>query len=229
MKLRDHRLGLLWNTRDALFAVDRDQCIIHWNKGAEKLLGYSEPDVLGKSCWRVIGGRRGNRTWCQPNCRIHRCVLREIHPPHHYFETRTKQGRPIWVSVSTLTLKVKHQPVVLHLLTSVPRGKLLQQTLVKLQGSQQVHGTNGSGRTRSNAISLVKAPTFRKATDAGHLTRREIEVLQLLAEGLSTHGIANRAGISFFTARNHIQNGLRKIGVQNRAQAVSFVYSSNLL
>jgi PAS domain-containing protein len=82
MKQRDDGLGLLGNTRDALFVIDRDQRTIYWNEEAKKLLGYAAADVLGKPSWRVIRGQRGNRPWRQQNCRIHGCVLRDIPPPH---------------------------------------------------------------------------------------------------------------------------------------------------
>jgi PAS domain S-box-containing protein len=229
MKQHDDALGPLGNTRDALFVIDHDQRIIYWNEGAKRLLGYSAADVLGKPCWRVIGGRRGNRPWCQQNCRIHRCVLRDIPPPHHYFETRTKKGRAIWVGVSVLMLKVKGRPVSAHLLTSVTREERLRQTLLKMQGSVQVHGKVGSGQGTTNATSQEKTSALRDVVDACSLTRREIEVLKLLAQGLSTRGIASRTGVSYFTARNHIQNGLRKIGLHSRTQAVSFVYSHSLM
>jgi PAS domain S-box-containing protein len=228
-KRRDESLWSLGKTREALFAVDSQQRIIYWNEGARKLLGYSEPDVLGKPCWRVIGGRRGNRLWCQKNCRIHRCVLRDQLPPHHYFEIPTKEGRNLWVGVSIFTLKVKGKPISAHLLTSVPRAERLRQTLHRMQGSVQIQKMVGSGPATTGAALPEKISGLRGVVDAHNLTRREIEVLALLAEGLSTHGIAGRAGISYFTARNHIQNGLRKIGMHSRAQAVSFAYSRSLI
>jgi len=42
----------LWldNLFDAAYVVDRDRIIIYWNKAAEELTGYSEEEVVGKSC-----------------------------------------------------------------------------------------------------------------------------------------------------------------------------------
>jgi PAS domain S-box-containing protein len=228
-KRRDDGLGSLAKTNDALYAVDSEQRIIFWNEGARKLLGYSEQEVLGKPCWRIIAGHRGKRPWCQRNCRIHRCAMRDMLPPHQYFETRNKKGQFIWVGVSILTMKVEGKPVSLHLLTSVARQDRLRQTLRRMQGSGQIESLPGS-RPGTTAVSAQKqASVFRDIADQNNLTRREIEVLKFLAEGLSTRGIASRAGISYFTARNHIQNGLRKIGLSSRAQAVSFVYSRGLM
>ena len=56
------------------------------------------------------------------------------------------------------------------------------------------------------------------------LTRREGEVLQLLAHGLTQHEIAVHLGISPKTVGTHIENVLRKLGVHSRAQAVALVF-----
>ncbi len=50
------------------------------------------------------------------------------------------------------------------------------------------------------------------------LTARELEVARLVADGLSNQALAERLGVSFFTARNHVERLLTKLGAQNRAQ-----------
>jgi DNA-binding NarL/FixJ family response regulator len=56
------------------------------------------------------------------------------------------------------------------------------------------------------------------------LTRREREVLQLLAEGLTQNAIANDLCISAKTVGTHIQRILTKLGVHSRAEAVAVAY-----
>ncbi len=56
----------------------------------------------------------------------------------------------------------------------------------------------------------------------GLLTRREREVLQLVAEGLSNRDIAERLRIAENTVKNHLRNILEKLHMQNRAQAVAY-------
>jgi len=53
------------------------------------------------------------------------------------------------------------------------------------------------------------------------LTARELEVLRLLAEGLTNAEIAGRLFISTKTAGNHVSNILMKMGVRNRGQAAA--------
>jgi DNA-binding CsgD family transcriptional regulator len=53
------------------------------------------------------------------------------------------------------------------------------------------------------------------------LTRREVEVLRLLGEGLTNAQIAGRLFISVKTAGNHVSNVLMKLGLHNRSQAAA--------
>lgn len=55
---------------------------------------------------------------------------------------------------------------------------------------------------------------------AERLTARELEVLQLLAEGLSNKLIADRLGMSEHTAKFHVNAILGKLGAQTRTEAV---------
>ena len=52
------------------------------------------------------------------------------------------------------------------------------------------------------------------------LTPRQIEILQLIAEGESTSQIAERLHLSPTTVRNHIARALAGLGVHTRVQAV---------
>jgi DNA-binding NarL/FixJ family response regulator len=56
------------------------------------------------------------------------------------------------------------------------------------------------------------------------LTRRELQVLNLLAEGQSQKQIADELVISAKTVAGHIQQILAKLGVHSRAQAVAHAY-----
>jgi len=61
------------------------------------------------------------------------------------------------------------------------------------------------------------------------LTRREREVLALLAQGADNDGIAQRLVISPETARTHIQNVLGKLEVHSRLEAAAFVVQNGIL
>jgi DNA-binding NarL/FixJ family response regulator len=68
-----------------------------------------------------------------------------------------------------------------------------------------------------------------RANRAATLTRREEEVLSLLAEGLAQEAIAMRLSISSKTVGSHIEHILSKLGVHSRAQAVALAYHDELV
>lgn len=60
------------------------------------------------------------------------------------------------------------------------------------------------------------------------LTKREYEVLILIAEGLSNKDIADRLYISEKTVKNHVSNIFKKLDLNDRVQAAIFAYKNNI-
>ena len=79
-------------------------------------------------------------------------------------------------------------------------------------------------RARSLLESLPEADATatrsRSDNDAG-LTKREIEVLRLVAEGLNNQVIADRLFVSEHTIHRHVANIFSKLSVSSRAAAVA--------
>jgi LuxR family transcriptional regulator, maltose regulon positive regulatory protein len=63
----------------------------------------------------------------------------------------------------------------------------------------------------------------------GSLTRREVEVLRLVAQGLSNQKIARRLVVSEFTIKRHVGNLLRKLGLPSRAAAAAHAGRNGLV
>ncbi|MFD1145841.1 response regulator transcription factor [Saccharothrix hoggarensis] len=76
------------------------------------------------------------------------------------------------------------------------------------------------------------AAGFTPAAEAGSrrsLSRREYEVLQLIADGLENQAVANELYVSVETVRTHVKNILRKLRARDRTHAVSLAYQAGLL
>jgi DNA-binding NarL/FixJ family response regulator len=72
----------------------------------------------------------------------------------------------------------------------------------------------GDARREAPAGGTVRRPP------AEHLTRRELEVLGLMAQGLTNPQIARELVIARPTAKTHVERVIRKLGVSDRTQAV---------
>jgi DNA-binding NarL/FixJ family response regulator len=64
---------------------------------------------------------------------------------------------------------------------------------------------------------------------ARRLTKRELEVLDLLGEGLRHEDIARRLFISPKTVATHVEHILRKLDVRSRAEAIAVAYREDIL
>lgn len=77
-------------------------------------------------------------------------------------------------------------------------------------------------------VARAAAPPETPRSGPAELTRRELEVLRLLADGLDQDAIAEQLVISGATVATHIQRVLKKLGVHSRAQAVALAYQEGL-
>jgi len=84
-------------------------------------------------------------------------------------------------------------------------------------------------RPSANGNGNRNGKTPARAVADAELTPRELEVLQLLSEGLTQPQIASRLVISPRTVGTHIQNLLGKLDVHSRAQAVALAHRVGLV
>lgn len=81
------------------------------------------------------------------------------------------------------------------------------------------------GRIRDGTTHPI-VPTAAPKTPT--LTRRELEVLQLVADGISNKEIATTLFITEGTVKNHIHNALEKLQLENRTQAAAYIVRQGL-
>lgn len=82
---------------------------------------------------------------------------------------------------------------------------------------------------QAEAVSPIDSPRATAPTPGVRLSRREQEVLQLVAEGYSNTMIATRLHVSENTVKTYMENLLTRLNARNRAEAVAAASRLNLL
>ena len=201
---------------DGVYAVDSDQRIVFWNAEAQRLLGHAASEVIGKHCYDVIaGGDHLGDPFCGPDCPVIECARKGRAPENYDVHTRTAAGKSCWINVSIVVLKGRtaRSTIAVHLFRDVTtrrRGELeLRQALHKASAPERVGEPSGRAASR--------------------LTRREAEVLQMMACGLDNKTIGETLGVSATTVRNHIEHLLAKLGVHSKLEAVVYAARHRLV
>lgn len=210
------------NSSDGVFAVDRRQSIVLWNEPASRILGYTAEEALGRKCYGIVGGRDAvGCTVCRRGCDAIMAGQRLTPAPSTDMAVRAKTGTDVWLNVSTVLVPSRRGELsaLVHLFREVTRDHEV------LGAAQQLAETVSLQRTR------LPRPRSRDASSGPAkigLTRREREILSLVASGTSTDVIAQGLCISPRTVRNHINNLLGKLDVHSRLEAVVYATKNGL-
>jgi PAS domain S-box-containing protein len=194
---------------DGAFAMMNDGRITLWNPAAERITGNTAAEVLGRRCCDVFAGRdSGGERLCSSNCRL-LTLIKSGEPVETFdLQTSSKGGRPIWLNMSTVVLPDRD--------TKGSRGIRMFRDVTAVKDLLALI------RNR-----LVGIPIERNRIS--QLTRRETEVLRLIASGVTNRALAERLHLSTATVRNHTHNIFEKLGVPNRLTAVTLALSQFLI
>ena len=125
-------------------------------------------------------------------------------------------------------LQMPHAAARVHLalaraLAAVDRGTAVEEARQALRGFEDLEATHDADRAAAFLRSLgVAGRTGPKLL--GELSKREVEVLRLLGEGLTNAEIAARLFISTKTVATHVGNLFAKLQLRNRAEAAAFAH-----
>lgn len=107
------------------------------------------------------------------------------------------------------------------------KGYILKQNfesiipaLMAVNGGQTVFGETITGKLPT----LIKTPSTSFDPDQYNLTEKEMELIELVAEGFNNREIAERSYLSEGTVRNYLSTILEKLELRDRTQLAVFYY-----
>ena len=198
-------------TSDGVFAVDGDRRVVYCNAACERMLGIEADAVLGAPCDEVMRGfEASGAVLCSPDCRVLRCSRRGRAADAYDLVRADSRGGAQWLNVGIVVLRgpARRSTLTVHLIRDVTARREVERRAAALLGR----------------LSVDDAPSAMP-----EITRREAEVLRLLACGASNRAIGETLGISPTTVRNHIEHLLSKLGVHSKLEAVVYAARHRLV
>lgn len=115
-----------------------------------------------------------------------------------------------------------------YLLKDIAPNDLVQAVREAYRGQVQLHPD--IAKKLMSAIAAQGAPSASQAREsaAADLTERELDVLRLIAGGMSNNEIAEKLVISEKTVKTHVSNILSKLHLDDRTQAAIYALKHNL-
>ena len=155
----------------------------------------------------------------------------------------TKQIRESFPSIKVIVLTIHDDEsyvvtvikagAVGYLLKDIEPGMLIKAIRTVYEGESFIYPTLAKKLFGEiTRLEEEKKHTARHLLQSGRderLTLRELEVLQLIAKGLSNQEIAGRLFLSEKTVKNHLTNIFRKIDVTDRTQAVLYALKHKIV
>ena len=142
----------------------------------------------------------------------------------------TREIRERWPEIQVIALtSFEEKELVQNALQAGAISYLLKNVTADAL-AEAIRAAYAGHSTLAPEATQVLIQSARQGPEPGDdLTPREREVLALMVEGLTNPEIAERLNISRSTARAHVSQILSKLGVTNRAEAISLAFRLKLV
>ena len=205
---------LLESAQFGAYAVTLDQTIVSWNQAAQRILGFSPEQVLGRRCYEVLAGLAPGGIFprCLEGCPSMRALRAGEVPGAVDVRMLCASGDRKEVSVTPMVVagRGNDAPVLVHVIHDSSESESAARATDSVR----------EGLVRRGADVVSDHPAASGSAPAATLTARELEVLRLVALGRTTPEIAQELAISSHTVLNHIRNLRRKLDAPTKLEAV---------
>src|SRR5579871_6495410 len=209
---------LLDGTADAAFVVTPEGEICFWNAAAERLFGYSQADVLNRTCYEILKGRSAlGAIVCAGEHSVQQCAARGESIPRFDLEVTTRSGLRMWVSVSTIVFEDSrlHRRLIAHLSHDISKRKETEQAFLRIVELSKQVVSIGDGQS---ALAPIEA-----------LSDQERRIMILFSKAKNSGQVARELGVTLPTLRNHLHAINQKLRTHNRLEAVLHAMKRGLI
>lgn len=218
---REQLYELISGTADPAFVLDPNGMIAAWNGAASTFFGISEENAIGNPCGEILRGIDECGKSCGTNCGVKDHARNCVPLKSYDIEVNTASGRK-WCNMSVL-VPASNGPASgysIHIARSADLQKRFEHLIRDFVVSETSLPT-------ANVKEMMSAKA--STTQYSELSKREIEVLKLLADGSKTAAIAKTLFISPTTVNNHVQTILKKLSAHTRLEAVRRAEKAGLI
>lgn len=210
--------AFLEGASDGAFAVRETGEICFWSRAAQELFGFSDEEVLGKTCSAVLHGVGALGTEvCHDRCVELQCTLQAGSMPNFDLNVTTGNGDRKWVNISTIPYlnRRTQKTLIVRLARDITAQKRREEVFRKMIAVS--HEVTGLETTMNGAAPVTP------------LSGQELEILRMFAAGNDAPRISKTLGISPQTLRNHLHHINKKLRTHNRLEAVTHAMQRHLI
>lgn len=204
-----------------VIVTDADDRILGCNRAAAELLGCEPGRITGRTFAQVFRPLDIFNNPLSYDSSLFLRFLSEGRPLRNFQCNLRKACGQYQRSAVSVVVVLGPAPAsyeLAYLLWPVMRRRKADEVIARLLNQAGYSDGKGLGEDLRDA-----------AAGQSVLTRRQAEILRLVAEGRSTEAIASELGISNETVRHHVRNTLARLGVHSRVEAVSIAYQRHLI
>ncbi len=188
--------------------IDRQARITYWNQQAANFFHLSAEDAIGAEWHTAVCVVKTSS--CCPLCMTRKAL---------------RQGVAAEQVETAFSIKGCRRQAIM---VPMPAGPGPEDSIRFLILTQDAPDTQ---RSRQSAPISIHSRVRKLSSDhmIDELTPRERDILSCIVDGYDARSIASHLGLSHATARNYVQRILAKLGVHNKAEAVSLALRYDLL
>jgi DNA-binding CsgD family transcriptional regulator len=216
------------STTDPAFAVDGAGSISAWNSAAEAMFALSACEAIGRQCHEVVNGTDECGAVCSADCAVGKAVAKRKPVGNFDLQIQTAHGLQ-WCNVAVLAADGENGGGGRYSIHTLCRNDfrtrldlLVRELLVR---DFVVTGAGLAGEQLTARVAFTRALPTRQ----DNLSARELEVLKLLAKGVTATAIAALLHLSRITVKNHVSHILHKLHSHTRMEAIRRAEKAGLI